>query len=242
MAIQDLFIRQSSNGEDARVTIPSRYRETIAWVPKLGDIAPDFHAESTHGHVDFHDCAEGRWTALFSFPEDRGGVSETEIVSLTENAAELSSRNAQVYAISPTTLGVNVNWRTEIERVFDLTVTVPLIADSKGAVCEAMGMRHAKALIDKTIRKIMIFDPALRLRWMAEYPSSVGRSSEELLRVLDALQMFDTHDLGTPMDWFPGDVVVVRPDVSTKEAIARYGNRLKVVTDQIRTVRMPNDA
>ena len=238
MAIQDLFIKQSSNPEDARVDMPSKYREVMAWNPKLGDIAPDFHAESTHGHVDFHDCAEGRWTALFSFPEDRGGISETEVVSLSVHAGELAERNAQVYGISPTTLGVNVNWRTQIERVFDVSVSVPLIADTRGVVCEAMGMRHPKALIEKTVRKIMIFDPALRLRWMAEYPSCVGRSIEELLRVLDALQMFDTHDLGTPMDWFPGDDVIVRPDINTKEAIARYGDRVRVITDQIRTVRL----
>lgn len=241
MALQDMFIKSPPSEEGTSVDMPATYRETVSWLPKLGDIVPDFHAQSTEGRIDFHSWAEGSWTILFAYPKNRGGISETEIASLAMHQEEFNKRNVRAIGLSPSSLGENLNWRSQIERLFNLDIRLPLMADPTCQLCKSMGMIHPKDPTDLAIRKTMLIDPSLRLRWMAEYPTPLGRSVEELFRVIDGLQVFDETNLGVPMDWQPGDPGVVRPDVSTAEARALYGDKLTLLSSEIRMVSLPAD-
>lgn len=242
MSLQDLFLQpdpapsDADLPEDIVIELPKGYRETVAWLPRLGDIAPNFTCQSTQGRKEFHLLAEGRWTVLAGYPLMRAGVSETEVVGFETNRASFEARNAQVVGISPCGLSRNINWLSEVEALFDISVTSPMLCDDHGEICDVLGMYHEAAPVEPNVRKTMIFDPAMRLRWVSEYPATLGRSVDEILRVLDGLVLFDARQLGAPMDWMPGDPAIVRPDMSTSMARRVYGESVSELTARIRTV------
>ncbi|UXX84700.1 redoxin domain-containing protein [Roseovarius pelagicus] len=238
MSLQELFMPQDNTSDDASnvIDLPKSYRKTVSWSPKLGDIAPNITCQSTHGRIDFHTWAEGMWTVVCSYPLKRAGVSDTELVGMEMQRGEFEERGAQVLGITPCGLNTNINWLAEVGELFNTSIKTPLVCDERGEICSAMGAQHENAPFEPTVRKTMIFDPAMRLRWVSEYPSNVGRSVEEILRVLDALQLFDTQELGTPMDWIAGEPAIVPPTVSTATARKKYGDSVNEVTPRIRTV------
>ncbi|QYX57723.1 redoxin domain-containing protein [Roseovarius sp. SCSIO 43702] len=240
MALQDLFMAPQPEDTDPEdqviINLPRSYRRTVDWKPELGDIAPNFTCQSTHGRITFHDWAEGQWTVLAGYPKMRAGISDTELVGFETHRENFEKRNAAVLGISPCRLERNINWIAEVEELFAVTAESPMLCDPGREISEMLGMWHESAPVEPTIRKTMIFDPALRLRWVSEYPSTLGRSVDEILRVLDGLILFDAKQLGAPMDWMPGDPAIVRPDMSTAMARRVYGDSVVEVTPRIRTV------
>ncbi len=239
MSINDLFTKGIFHRDEPVVDMPSVYRETVKWVPRLGDVMPDFHADSTRGRINFHDWAEGSWIVLFGYPRTRGGISETEIGSLSMHESAFKKRNVKAIGLSPATQGENADWEKVLERLFNIELTLPLMADPTSKLCRSLGMIHERDPNDVAIRKTIIIDPSLHLRWISEYPTSLGRSIDEIIRVIDGLQFYDETNLGVPMDWMPGDPGVVRPQISTAEARARYGDSLTVLASDIRMVNLP---
>ncbi|MRH22840.1 redoxin domain-containing protein [Rhodovulum strictum] len=205
------------------VKLPPGYRNGADWVPRIGDIFPDFEAETTLGPIRFHAWAEGRWTVLFSQPGAFTPVCSTELGSLAETAPELDRRGAQAIGLTPDPVGDLANWCADVAELFGAPIRFPMISDTGGAIARACGMTHPKESPDLPIRKTLILDPALHVRMIFEYPLRIGRGTDEILRVLDALQERDRLDVATPADWQPGDVLLVPSAFSDAEADARFG-------------------
>ncbi|WP_165899244.1 redoxin domain-containing protein [Rhodovulum steppense] len=203
--------------------LPPGYCNGAGWVPRIGDIFPDLDARTTQGPIRFHDWAEGRWTVLFSQPGAFTPVCSTELAGLAEIAADLDRRGVQVIGLAPDTVADLTAWCVDVSVMFGNPVRFPMISDPDGAIARACGMTHPKESPDLPIRKTLILDPALRVRMVFEYPLRVGRGTDEILRVLDALQERDRLDVAIPGDWQPGDPVLVPVGLSDDEADIRFG-------------------
>ncbi|MCO8146135.1 redoxin domain-containing protein [Rhodovulum tesquicola] len=205
------------------VRLPPGYRGGTGWMPRIGDIFPDFEAQTTQGLIRFHAWAEGRWTVLFSQPGAFTPVCTTELGSLAEAIPELDRRGAQAIGLTPDPVADLAAWCADVAALFGSAVGFPMISDPGGAIAGACGMTHLKESPDVPIRMTLILDPALHVRMIFEYPLRIGRGTEEILRVLDALQEGDRLDVATPADWQPGDLLLVPSAFSDEEADARFG-------------------
>lgn len=193
--------------------VPTSYRKTVRWLPQIGDIVPNFRADTTMGPLAFHPWAEGQWSVLFSHPKAYTPVCTTEVASLAAMQDEFSQRGVQLLGICCSGLEEQLEWHHEITRLFGHQVRFPMIGDVDGELAGLIGMVHGKEHEDWPIRKTLIVDPSLRVRAISEYPIAVGRSSEELLRLIDALQRVTAYRVVTGADWEKGDRVMLYPGV-----------------------------
>ncbi|MDF0603821.1 redoxin domain-containing protein [Psychromarinibacter sp. C21-152] len=229
MGFENIFARKSKTASfgpsepTKSVEFPTGYRESSAWVPRIGDIFPNFRADSTHGRIDFHDWAEGRWVYFFSHPSLRSGVSATEIAGFASSVEYFRRRNVEILGVSNVSAAAHARWVSDVGRVFGVHVDFPILDDPEGHLSGAFGMTHPRHERPLPIRKSFIIDPALRVRMQYEYPINVGRSVDETLRMIDALQLSDREQIGVPADWEPGDKVLVPPFVETEQARAQHG-------------------
>lgn len=217
---------------------PLGYRRTVAWLPCIGDIFPDFIANSTTGRISFHGWAEGKWTFFFSHPAAFTPVCSTEIACFANAQEDFDARNVQVLGLSGNPVETQLAWHSDIERMFDVKVEFPVIEDIAGELATGFGMIHANEAEVCPIRKSFIIDPALKVRMIFEYPIRVGRSSAETLRVIDALQIIDRHEVATPSDWMPGKKVILPYGMSDEEATATYGSDWQKLSDYLKFVRL----
>lgn len=217
--------------------VPPGYHSAARWQPHLGDIFPDFTADSTRGEIHFHRWAEGSWVYLFSHPAAFTPVCSTELADVASRAADLAARGVKAITISRDRLDDQRTWVEDLEQIFGSPVDFPLVSDPEGEIAETCGMVHPHEDAVLPIRRAFIIDPALKIRLILDYPMTIGRDIEEVLRVIDALQATDAEDLAAPAAWMPGDPLLVRAETSDTEARLRYGDRLHRLRPYLRMVR-----
>lgn len=179
---------------------------------RLGDTAPNFGARTTMGEVSLSDF-RGRWLLLFSHPADFTPVCTSEFVALTKAAARFAALDCALLAISVDSLYSHLAWVRAIKHSFGVTVNFPIVEDPSMVIGRAYGMLCASAADSGTMRSTFFIDPTGVIRAMHCYPATVGRSVDEVLRALAALQRVDADDVVTPADWQPGDEVLLPPKI-----------------------------
>ena len=184
-------------------------------IPTINSPAPDFTATSTHGPITLSEITKkGKWVVLFSHPADFTPVCTTELVRFAQLAPEFEQRNVQLLGLSIDSVYSHLEWVNQIEKNFGTKVPYPLIADLDMKVAQAYGMIHAGASATATVRAVFVIDPNQTIRAMIYYPLTNGRSIDEVLRLVDALQTNTKHSVATPENWKPGDKVIVPPPVT----------------------------
>lgn len=191
---------------------------------RLGDIAPNFSAETTEGVIDFHEWKAGSWAVFFSHPADFTPVCTTELGRTAELQSEFESRDVKTIAISVDPLDSHERWAGDIGDVGGTDLNFPIIADPDKSISLAYDMIHPGEGDTSTVRSVFIIDPSNKVRLTLTYPKSVGRNFSEILRVIDALQLTDLAPISTPADWTPGSKVIVAPTMSTEDARTRFGD------------------
>ena len=194
-------------------------------------MAPNFQAKTTHGDIDFHDFLGGKWTILFSHPADFTPVCTTELGAFAKLKGEFEKRGVKMIGLSANDLGSHDRWIKDINEVSNTDLQFPIIADADRKIAYLYDMVDSQDLtnIDQkgiafTIRAVFIIDPSKKIRLTMMYPASVGRNTTEVLRVIDSLQTGDKKGVTTPIDWMPGDDVIVPPTVSTPDAKKKFGD------------------
>jgi len=190
----------------------------------LGDIAPDFTAESTEGTIHFHDWKAGSWAVFFSHPADFTPVCTTELGRTAGLKDAFDQRGVKAIAISVDPLESHQAWAGDIGDVGGTDLNFPIVADPTKAISELYDMIHPGEGDTSTVRSVFIIDPANKVRLTLTYPKSVGRNFDEIVRVIDALQLTDLAPVATPADWTPGHKVIVSVAMSTEDAKARFGD------------------
>jgi alkyl hydroperoxide reductase subunit AhpC len=208
---------------------------------RLGDYAPDFTADSTEGRIAFHDFLGRSWGVLFSHPADFTPVSTTELGEMARLVGEFERRDTKVVAVSVGPVESHLEWADDIKEATGHSLNFPLVADPDRVVASLYGMVHPFATDPAGTRAIVVIGPDKRVELMMNYPASTGREFAELLRVLDSLQLAARHPVVTPVNWRPGDEVIVAPAVPDHEARARFGE-IRVVKDYLRFTPHPPGA
>jgi alkyl hydroperoxide reductase subunit AhpC len=185
---------------------------------RLGDTAPDFTAVTTDGEISFHDWKAGSWAVLYSHPADYTPVCTTELGRTAALKDEFDRRNTKAIAVSVDPIEDHNGWAPDIGAVGGTDLNFPIIADPDRTVSELYDMIHPGEGDTSTVRSVFVIDPNNTVRLTITYPKSVGRNFDEILRVLDALQATDAAPIATPVDWKPGDRIIVSPTMSTEDA------------------------
>ncbi len=205
---------------------------------RLGDVAPDFHADTTDGPIDFHEWKSGKWAVLFSHPADFTPVCTTELGRTASLKGEFDKRGVKAIAVSVDPLDSHNGWAPDIEQVSGTALNFPIIADPDRKVSEAYDMIHPGEGDTSTVRSVFIIDPKNKVRLTLTYPKSVGRNFNEILRVIDALQVTDANPVSTPVDWTPGERIIVSPAISTEDAKAKFQD-VEEVKPYLRFAKQP---
>lgn len=191
-------------------------------IPQINAPAPDFSAVSTHGAIKLSDyTGKGKWVVLFSHPADFTPVCTTELVRFAQLQPEFDKRNVQLIGLSIDSVYSHLEWVNQIEKNWDVKIGYPLIADLDTKVAQAYGMIHAGASVTATVRAVFVIDPKQTIRALIYYPLTNGRSIDEVLRIVDALQTNAQHGVATPENWKPGDKVIVPAPVTYDAKVAR---------------------
>jgi thioredoxin-dependent peroxiredoxin len=191
---------------------------------RLGDEAPDFTATTTDGDISFHEWKKDSWAVLFSHPADFTPVCTTELGRTAALKGEFEKRNAKAIAISVDSVEDHRGWAPDIGEIGGTDLNFPIIADPDRKVSELYDMIHPGEGDTSTVRSVFIIDPSNKIRLTLTYPKSVGRNFDEIVRVIDALQATDANPISTPVDWRPGDRIIVAPTISTEDAKAKFQN------------------
>ncbi|HFB67830.1 MAG TPA: peroxiredoxin [Calditrichae bacterium] len=189
-------------------------------LPRINEPAPQFTAKTTHGELSLSDF-KGKWVILFSHPADFTPVCTTEFLGFAKLYDEFKKRNAQVIGLSIDSIYSHIAWVRNIKEKFGVEIPFPIIADLDMKVAKAYGMIHPGASDTSAVRAVFIIDPNQVLRAMVYYPLTNGRSIEEILRVLEALQTTDKYGVATPENWHPGEPVIVPPPQTADDAEKR---------------------
>jgi len=205
---------------------------------KINDIAPDFEAETTEGRIKFHQWIGDQWAVLFSHPKDFTPVCTTELGAFARRKSEFDARNTRLLGLSVDSVEDHKAWSRDVAEVGGAEVNYPILADPDLEVARLYGMFHPKADPKVTVRSVFFIDPERRVRATLTYPPSAGRSVDEILRVLDSLQLTDGRQLTTPVDWKPGDEVIIAPSVSDQDAQRRFPG-FRRVKPYLRYTRTP---
>jgi thioredoxin-dependent peroxiredoxin len=205
---------------------------------RLGDEAPNFTAETTEGTIDFHQWKAGQWAVLFSHPADFTPVCTTELGRTAALKDEFAKRNAKVIAVSVDPVESHNGWAPDIAEVGGTDLNFPIIADPDRKVSQLYDMIHPGEGDTSTVRSVFIVDPNNKVRLTLTYPKSVGRNFTEILRVLDALQLTDKAPVSTPVDWVPGQRIIVAPTISTDDARQRFED-VEEVRPYLRWAKQP---
>ena len=187
-----------------------------ASMPRIGERAPDFEALTTHGPLTMNDL-RGQWVVLFSHPADFTPVCTTEFVALARRAEEFAQRNVKLVGLSIDSIHSHLAWLRNIEEKLGVKIPFPVIADVDMKVANKFGMIHPAASTTAAVRALFVIDPDGFIQAMIYYPLQTGRSIDELLRLVDALQTTHRHHVATPADWRPGEKVVVPPPLTEEQ-------------------------
>lgn len=207
---------------------------------QIGDIAPDFQAETTEGRIRFHDWIGDKWVVLFSHPKDYTPVCTTELGATAKLKDEFAARNAKAIAVSVDPLTDHTGWIGDIEETQDCAVNFPIIADPDLTVANLYGMIHPKADAKVTVRTVFIIDPNKKIRAFFAYPPSAGRNFDEILRLIDSLQLTDQYKVATPANWKAGEDVIIVPSVPDAEAAQLFPRGYRTIKPYLRVTPQPN--
>ncbi|EGF75968.1 hypothetical protein BATDEDRAFT_21125 [Batrachochytrium dendrobatidis JAM81] len=192
---------------------------------RLGDTAPNFDAKTTQGQIEFHEFKKDSWAILFSHPEDFTPVCTTELGAVAKLSSEWAERNIKPIGLSCNTLDSHEAWIADINETQNTTVKFPIIADADRSIATLYGMldQQDSTNVDKlgmplTVRSVFIIDPKHVVRLILTYPASTGRNFNEVLRVVDSLQLTEKRKVCTPVNWLPGQDVIIPPSVSQADA------------------------
>ena len=215
---------------------------------RLGDIAPDFSTDTTHGKIDFHKWVGDSWVVLFSHPKDFTPVCTTELGYMAKLKPEFDKRNVKVIGLSVDPVDAHSKWANDIKETQGEAPNYPMIGDPELKVAKAWGMLPAElsggsqgrtAADNQTVRSVFIIGPDKKVKAMLVYPMSSGRNFDEVLRLLDSLQTSAKHGVATPVNWKPGDDVIIPTSVSDEDAKKKYPQGFKTLKPYLRTVAQP---
>jgi len=207
---------------------------------RLGDIAPDFEADTTDGKVNFHEWKKDSWAVLFSHPKDFTPVCTTELGYTAKLKDEFAKRNVKVIGLSVDPVDSHHKWEKDIEETQGQAVNFPMIGDSDRKVADLYDMIHPNANDTMTVRSVFIIGPDKKVKLILTYPASTGRNVDELLRVIDSLQLTANYQVATPVNWTDGDDVIITAAVSDEDAKDKFPKGWKAVKPYLRITPQPN--
>jgi alkyl hydroperoxide reductase subunit AhpC len=207
---------------------------------RLGDIAPDFSADTTQGPINFHEWINNSWVLLFSHPADFTPVCTTELGKTALLAGDFAKRGVKAIAISVDDLDSHNNWVPDIEEVNNVKVNFPIIADPEKKVALLYDMIHPNASEKATVRSVFIIGPDKKIKLTLTYPASTGRNFTEILRVIDSLQLTANYQVATPADWKNGEDVIITPAVSNEDAVNKFPKGFTTIKPYLRKTPQPN--
>jgi alkyl hydroperoxide reductase subunit AhpC len=206
---------------DLEYGLTIHFTEKILPSLHLGDIAPDFEQDSNVGPIHFHEWLAGEWAVLFSHPADFTPVCTTELGATSKLYGQFKKRGVKVIALSVDSAESHRRWIEDINTTQRTTVEFPILADANRKVSELYDLVHPNASATATVRSLFVIDPTKQIRLTITYPASTGRNFEEILRVIDSLQLTDSHSVATPADWKQGDDVVILPSLQDPDVIGK---------------------
>ncbi|WP_392890182.1 peroxiredoxin [Pseudomonas migulae] len=213
---------------------------------RIGDEAPDFTVESTEGTLHFHEWIGDKWAILFSHPKDFTPVCTTELGYMAGLKPEFDKRNTKIVGLSVDPVDNHKTWAKDIEETQGHAVNYPMIGDENLVVAKLYDMIHpnasggARTAVDNaTVRSVFIIGPDKKIKAMLIYPMSAGRNFDEVLRLLDAIQLNAKHTVATPVNWRPGQDVIIPTSVSDEDAKKKYPDGYKTLKPYLRTVAQP---
>jgi thioredoxin-dependent peroxiredoxin len=216
---------------------------------KLGDLAPDFEADTTEGHISFHDWIGDSWTVLFSHPKDFTPVCTTELGYMAGAKPQFDARGVKIIGLSVDPLDRHEEWAKDIEETQGTAPNYPIISDSDFNVSKLYGMLPAGVDGDplartpadnQTVRNVFVIGPDKRVKLILIYPMTTGRNFDEVLRVIDSLQLTAKHKVATPANWQPGENVIIAGSVSNEQAKESYPDGWEEPRPYIRIVPQPS--
>lgn len=207
---------------------------------RLGDIAPNFQAETNEGHIDFYEFLGDSWGLLFSHPADFTPVCTTELGQTAKLKKEFEKRNVKVLALSVDGAASHNVWIKDINETQHTTVNFPIIADEDKKVATLYDMMHPNATEKTTVRSVFIIGPDKKIKLTMTYPASTGRNFAEILRVIDSLQLTAYHSVATPANWVDGEDVVIIPSIPDADVPAKFPKGATYIKPYLRLTPQPN--
>lgn len=207
---------------------------------RLGDIAPDFSADTTQGPIHFHEWLGDSWGMFFSHPADFTPVCTTELGRTALLKDDFARRGVKVIAISVDSLESHNRWTPDIKDVTGAEVNFPIVADPDRIVAELYDMIHPNASEKATVRSVFVIGPDKKIKLTLTYPASTGRNFNELIRVIDSLQLTANYQVATPADWQDGEDVIVTPAVSNDQLAEKFPKGVTFVKPYLRKTPQPN--
>ena len=209
---------------------------------QLGDVAPDFTANSTEGEIRFHEWLGDDWAILFSHPKDFTPVCTTELGAVARLKPEFDQRGGKVLGLSVDGVADHEGWSRDIEATQGVALNFPLVADPDRAVATAYGMLHPNADTTATVRSVFVIDGQKKVRLTLTYPASTGRNFDEILRAVDSLQLTSEHSVATPANWQHGDDVIILASLTDDQAKVKFPAGWRAERPYLRYVRDPSTA
>ena len=215
---------------------------------QIGDLAPDFDAETTQGDIRFHDWVGDSWAVLFSHPKDFTPVCTTELGYMAKIKPEFDARGVKIIGLSVDPVAQHAGWAKDIEETQGFAPNYPIIGDGNLKVSKLYGMLPAAASGDpanrtpadnQTVRNVFVIGPDKRIKLVLVYPMTTGRNFDEVLRVIDSLQLTARHKVATPVNWKQGEDVIIAGSVSDEDARKTYPQGWKAPRPYIRIVPQP---
>ena len=215
---------------------------------RINEVAPDFSAETTQGTIRFHDWIGDGWAILFSHPKDFTPVCTTELGYMAGLEPEFLKRNCKILGLSVDPVGSHGKWKADIEETQGHPVNYPMIGDPELKVAKLYDMLPADAgttsegrtaATNATVRTVFVIGPDKKIKLMLSYPMSTGRNFDEVLRVLDSIQLTAKHPVATPVNWKPGEDVILSTAVTDEQAKQKYPGGWKTLRPYLRIVPQP---
>jgi len=206
---------------------------------RLGDIAPDFTADTTQGTINFHEWLGESWGVLFSHPKDFTPVCTTELGYVARIKPDFDKRNVKVIGLSVDPVDSHVKWEADIAETQGTAVNFPMIGDGDKKVSDLYEMIHPNASDTMTVRSVFIIGPDKKIKLSLTYPASTGRNFDEILRVIDSLQLTAKFKVATPANWVNGNDVIIGAAVSDEEAKTLFPQGWKTVKPYLRILAQP---
>ncbi|SDH35870.1 Alkyl hydroperoxide reductase subunit AhpC (peroxiredoxin) [Flavobacterium omnivorum] len=207
---------------------------------RLGDIAPDFEAETSQGKIKFHEWLGDSWGVLFSHPADFTPVCTTELGTVANYYPEFEKRDVKVIALSVDGVDSHMEWIKDINETQNTTVNFPIIADEDKRIAALYDMIHPNASESFTVRSVFIIGPDKKVKLTLTYPASTGRNFDEILRVIDSLQLTAKYSVATPANWKDGDNVVISTAIKDEDIAAKFPKGYERVKPYLRMTPQPN--